>query len=135
MKKVIITLEKAEKEFEVLLNDVPSLIPASYDEVVLEDILDYIPPESRDTVLLESLKLMRYGGTIQILGVDLVDLARRIHYGHESIEQAVSSISGRKNLSHITAVIDELTEVGLTVTLKQLQQNHYIVIGRRDNVE
>lgn len=134
MKSIKITLKEPSSADEVNLNDVPNLTRASFDKVELEDILDYIDIENHDVVLLELIGLLRYGGTLLVSGLDIIDIARQIEYGQITPEEGNVMLykGGRKCAKHLNSVVNELHNFGLVVTVKQINQNGYLVAAKRD---
>ena len=133
--KIVLT---EPKEGEWHLQDVPKLIPASFDHVELGDLLDFIEFESRHTVLYEIVKLMKYGVTISITGIDLLDVARCINYAHINPKDGNDLLygKGQKSISHINEAILLLERIGLEIVVRQLiDHSRYHLVGLRNAPE
>lgn len=90
--------------------------------------LDYII--NRFQVLSEMIKKLRYGASIIIEGIDILDVARNLHIGALSVDEANTLLycNGNSNsCDTLINVVDFLQQQGLKIKHKRMVNNRYSV--------
>jgi hypothetical protein len=112
---------------------------AECDEIVADDILDYIPNDVSGDTLLNWIGKLRHGGTLTIGGVDLREVSRMFTRQEIDVSEANAVLYGRQRLpleyrkstSTIQHVINMLESKGLKILNKRIEGAYYSVTARR----
>ena len=117
------------------LNQVDKLSNGKFDKVYISDILDFV--EERKVVLAEVVKKLRYGGVIEIHGIDIYDLCNGMQYGRVSAEDFNKMVLGknRRSLDTIYNVVHMLSELGIKVLDKRINNWKYFIRAERPDAK
>lgn len=96
--------------------------------------LDSMP--DRYAVLTEMIKKLRYGASLVIEGVDVLDVARNLHIGALPIEEANTLLYNKGtsvSCDTIFNLIDFCQSLGLNIKHKRIINNRYSIEAVRPN--
>lgn len=123
------------------LSNLDSLVDdAECDQLVADDILDYLPMDVRDAALDNWIKKIRHGGTLSIGGVDIREAASAYLLHYIDLKQVTGLIYGqqrlpceyRKSTMTLQHVIKALNDRGMDIiTKKKYNVCYYTVTARR----
>ena len=97
-------------------------------EILMIDSLDYAPPDT----LLNTVKKLRHGGVIQIVGTDLLEISRAIFLGLLPMEECnVHLTNSRIKIVPLIQVQQQLQQMGLEVIESALKSIKYDIRAKR----
>lgn len=101
---------------------------AECNELIIEDIVDYVPRNELKPVLQGWVKKLRHNGILHLCGTDLFEISRLYLTGRVNNDEINLVLYGgrqhswdqKSGLTNIREVVDLLTQLGLQVTLQKL---------------
>ncbi len=133
MKTIIVTHKQTVNDGEVHVNHLDKVAAASVENIRLSTTLDYV--EKRGEVLELAVSRLRYGGEIEILGSDIYDVARGLHYAELDLEHADALLyRGRLSIDTLQNVVHQLEELGLSIKIKRIHKYVYFVKATRPSI-
>lgn len=134
MRSITIVHEQPKDENEVHITKITDLVDGSVDELIVNDAIDYI--SNRIDGLRMLVDKLRYGGTIEVRGVDILEIARGLYTCQMNIAQANSLIhDNRQSCDSIIGVVGFLQNFGLEIISKQVGNFSYFVQAKRKKVD
>jgi hypothetical protein len=112
---------------------------AECDELVANDVLDFLPAHQIDEVLNHWVSKIRHGGTITVGGLDLREVARGLVKHELGIDDANLLIYGaqqaawqhRRSATTIQNVLAAMASRGLRPLKKRVENYFYIITMER----
>jgi len=138
MKNIELTLSSPENENQIHIEQLSNILDGSCDTLELMAILDYYPNRNRQEIFNTAISKIKYGGTISLSGLDIIEVARQIYTGNIQ-EQEASNIlykegsnNRRCSSSSLMEVINILQASNFTILVKDIDSNAYSVQARRN---
>ena len=124
--------EEPKNTNEIHINSLGSVDNATVDKIVLDDLLDYIPYDKRNLILLEVIKKLRYNGTLELSGLDIYALSNFNDDGEFSIEQLNKLIyNGKQSMTSLMFMDILFRQYNLIVEIKRIDRLFYYFKVRR----
>jgi hypothetical protein len=122
-----------EKDVSIInFQDLPNLEKSSCMELNISGILDYVPMEERDKLLETCVSKLRYGGTLHLSGLDLMEMARYLNGGLVDINSACKTIYGNKlSATSMGIMLDKIKKYGLDMSKAKYDNIFYAISCRR----
>lgn len=126
-KKVLRIVFSQPQDGQVHVSQLHEQIDAGFDEVKMNDTADFVL--DRHTLLKEAVGKVRYGGSIEIHGVDLLSLSCDVNRGITSCDAFNAAVfqQERVSLSSVIDVARFVRECGLFILDKRINNNRYFV--------
>jgi hypothetical protein len=124
----IVKIPKTENE--IALHDLINIPDGSIDNLKMGNILDYT--NDRHTILMMAFRKIKYDGTIEIHGFDILEIGRLIFTGRESLEEMNKLIfNGKQSLDNIFNLLATIKQAEFVPIIRQLFNCKYYVKARR----
>ncbi len=135
MKKIYIvhTQEQQTTLEHIHYSQLDMVSDASCDNINIGSCLDYIPVQYRITILQKILSKLRYNGSVEIDGTDIVEVSRSIYYGGLVGENiCVALYNGKQSVDSIGNFSNLLEQFGLHINIKQINGFSYYIKATRN---
>lgn len=114
-----------------LSQDMPDIVNNSCTDIILNDVIDFVPYNDIGKFLKLIISKLRTNGNIMITGTELGLVSRLVVNGDISPEQYSSHMAGRLSSNFMYVVVDALSKLGLTVQLANTKGMLYEVVATR----
>lgn len=134
MKTVKVVIEPQPHDpTEVAVTKLASITDASVDNLRIQTTLDYVLPSERADVISECVDKVRYGGTIEIYGVDIDEISRSIFLGELTLNDINDLLyNNRRSISNLHDTVNYLVGRGLTIKIKRVHERIFYVKAIRE---
>lgn len=131
MKTIIIThLDKTSEDNQISINQLDEITNASIDDIRLGNTLDYV--SNRNDALRDVLSKLRYGGSIEILGVDIYDVGRGLAFCGLDLQEANKLLyEGKQSVDTLQNVTATLQSLELEILIKRIHKYVYFIKAKR----
>lgn len=123
-------INKSEEISVLSSENIDSLPDAIFEEIELLDVLEF---SDRPEILDIAIKKLRHGGVIKITGTDALQVIKSAAFGLCDLEHASNvMLGGRNKLVSAHKLKEQLSSVGLNVTLVGIVGYKYVVEAQRE---
>ncbi len=134
MKKIYVvhTQEQQVSPEHIHYSQLDVVSDASCDEINIGGTLDYIPGPHRIAVLQKILSKLRYEGSVEIEGADILAISRGIYYGNLVSDNICALLyNGKNSIDSVSNLVLLLEQRGLPVTVRQHDGFLYYIKHKR----
>jgi len=114
-----------------LAQDMPDIVNNSCEDIVLNDVIDFIPYSDVGKFLKLVISKLRTKGKIMITGTELGLISRNVVNGSISPEQYSSHMAGRLSSNFMYVIVDALSKLGLTTQVATTKGILYEIVATR----
>lgn len=131
MKTIIVTTKPTGAINEIIPSDIKDIIDGSIDQITLGMTLDHV--ENRNNLLSDVIQKLRYGGTLELTGVDIYDVARGLYICDLTLDDANDILyNGRQSCDTLQNIVHTLEELQLQINLKRIHKYVYYIKATRN---
>ena len=128
--------ENIENFQEIEFKDLSQIDDASCECINLNECLDYVQFNERPHLLELAIKKLRYGGKIELQGVDLLSLSNNISNGDMTISDINKIyLSGRKSNDTLRRAETAVRSLGIQIEITKIDDPIYSIKGKRPEYE
>lgn len=127
--------ENIEGYEEIDIQNISQIDDASCEHIQLNECLDYVRFDERQKLLQEVIKKLRYGGNIEIQGVDLLSLSNNLKNGRMTTKDINKIyLNGRKSNDTLRSTVGDVQSSGITIEMTKIDDPLYYIKGKRPDV-
>jgi hypothetical protein len=114
-----------------LTQDIPDIVNNSCEDIVLNDVIDFIPYSEIGNLLKLIVSKLRMKGRLIITGTELGLISRGVISGDISSEQYSLHMAGRLSSNFMHIIVDVLSKLNLKTELASTKGIIYEIIATR----
>lgn len=114
-----------------LSQEMPDVVDNSCEDIVLNDVVDFVQYSSVGNLLKLVVSKLRTNGRLVLTGADLGLVCRAVVNGEVSPEQYSSLMAGRLSTNFMHIVVESLSNLGLTVQTANSKGIIYEIVATR----
>ncbi len=97
------------------------------EEIIAENIIDSLDLDERKKAVQHWYDLLAPGGTIKVIGMDIIELAKSLLMDELSLHDLNVLIFQRKSISECNDVAEHLKSLGFKITRQRLEQHQFLI--------
>lgn len=111
--------------------DIPEIVDNSCEDIVLNDVIDFILYDDIGKFLKLIVSKLRIKGRMIVTGTELGLISRGVINGDISPEQYSSHMAGRLSSNFMYVIVDALSKLGLTTQIANTKGIVYEIVSTR----